>query len=650
MGSAVSTPDGSVASASSRTAVQASAAGAGASTIAVTFSGWLGVHIPAAGRSARKALVDPMGADVLVAGTYLPSECGTKSACDALWLRLAWLGPFAARSLEPMPTRQQLTQLLAKRMPLWQNVKAAFRANATYEGLNIFTPLLGNARANVLRELLSYERVYMLLRQVEARRARKYERVLFSRLEYRWLAPHPPLAPFFADDDARRTVWAPPPDSSGFNDRHAVMARASAPIYFRRLSALFSPRVLARFTLSELVSLGPEQFLAEVLARDGDYRAQLARAMQGGRPLRPPRLRRGEFPLPAFLACCHNHSVRCWNRKCYAQRRGVGSGVGGGDVLAGRVHGKYRVELRRAVAAWRWLQCAGGGYEAGLRVRPDPVVAHDRLMQLVVPASNRALGIEADVEMHFVNLNRSVAGLPQPPSERDWARRDMQALGATLWGGSPPESPLRRAATACPLSHIRTRLGGADASVGWCAVHAPSDCPAEQHSLLDCAHACARCPTCAALSFSHDQSRCSLHRSGCAPSALLPPAEGPGWDVLHLSRAQAARLLDTARPGLQALPVALPGHCGPTADGEEGDCQHGARGSLPLFESTFNLTDELACVRYCALQCARCRFVSISRVARDCSWYAECNVASLALEPAWLRHKTYAVRPRARRA
>ena len=40
-----------------------------------SLSGWLNVTIPADGREARRFLVEPLGADVFVAGTYLPSDC-----------------------------------------------------------------------------------------------------------------------------------------------------------------------------------------------------------------------------------------------------------------------------------------------------------------------------------------------------------------------------------------------------------------------------------------------------------------------------------------------------------------------------------------------------------------------------------------------
>ena len=59
---------------------------------AVLFAGLLGVGIPERGATARRFLVDVLGADVLVAGTRLPSE-----SPDVLWARVSGLEPIAAR-------------------------------------------------------------------------------------------------------------------------------------------------------------------------------------------------------------------------------------------------------------------------------------------------------------------------------------------------------------------------------------------------------------------------------------------------------------------------------------------------------------------------------------------------------------------------
>ena len=57
-------------------------------------------------------------------------------------------------------------------------------------------------------------------------------------------------------------------------------------------------------------------------------------------------------------------------------------------------------------------------------------------------------------------------------------------------------------------------------------------------------------------------------------------------------------------------------------------------------DRTVHIVDVAACLRFCIDSCPRCRFVSISEVGGDCSWYATCH-EPLQTEPQWLRHKTY---------
>ena len=65
-------------------------------------------------------------------------------------------------------------------------------------------------------------------------------RVIFSRLEFRWLAPHPPLALLEPE-----VLWVPSGQNvNGVNDRHAVMHRMHAPTYFGRWELLLSDQLL----------------------------------------------------------------------------------------------------------------------------------------------------------------------------------------------------------------------------------------------------------------------------------------------------------------------------------------------------------------------------------------------------------------------
>lgn len=92
---------------------------------------------------------------------------------------------------------------------------------------------------------------------------------------------------------------------------------------------------------------------------------------------------------------------------------------------------------------------------------------------------------------------------------------------------------------------------------------------------------------------------------------VQPSVEGEG-EATEQHRTAAKRLL--------TLPRARPGYCAPTDFEQPGDCTSGASGSWRL-GPRFNVS---ACMRRCALECSRCRYVTISLVDLDCSWYATC--------------------------
>jgi hypothetical protein len=76
------------------------------------------------------------------------------------------------------------------------------------------------------------------------------------------------------------------------------------------------------------------------------------------------------------------------------------------------------------------------------------------------------------------------------------------------------------------------------------------------------------------------------------------------------------------------------GFCAVTDDNQPGDCQEGgqgpAQGSLPL-PANMSTSWRLAggwCEEQCR-HCSRCRYVSLSRKFRDCSWFARCDLSRL---------------------
>ena len=74
------------------------------------------------------------------------------------------------------------------------------------------------------------------------------------------------------------------------------------------------------------------------------------------------------------------------------------------------------------------------------------------------------------------------------------------------------------------------------------------------------------------------------------------------------------------------------GYCGQTE--QRGDCVNGERGTLSIrWKGGTSLNTSWsdagnACARACR-GCSRCRFISVSRVHGDCSWYYSCNLVRL---------------------
>ena len=79
------------------------------------------------------------------------------------------------------------------------------------------------------------------------------------------------------------------------------------------------------------------------------------------------------------------------------------------------------------------------------------------------------------------------------------------------------------------------------------------------------------------------------------------------------------------------------GYCGETR--ERGDCVAGDKGTLDLSATIFSAgwsKSAAACLVKCKA-CARCRFVSVSLLQRDCSWYATCQMEALAQQVSGFR-------------
>lgn len=118
--------------------------------VAVIFSGYLKISIPERGATARRFLVEPLAADVLVAGSYnRTTDCGGGPHYECLWEGLQGLEPITWRALSPKLTTQDIGALL-NASPHFQTIVKAFQPTRTFHGITNWTPLLGSQRARML--------------------------------------------------------------------------------------------------------------------------------------------------------------------------------------------------------------------------------------------------------------------------------------------------------------------------------------------------------------------------------------------------------------------------------------------------------------------------------------------------------------------
>ena len=147
-------------------------------TVAICFSGLIRLGIPDEGASVRHNLVDALSADAFMAATYTPDDaCATAQGSHTnmqmarsktsrcLLHRVRRAGPFVGVMVRPMLSGARLASLMNRTVPHFTTVKRFYKEERNWNGLNVFTPVLGNDGLSVLREWSDYSRSYQ---QVEA--------------------------------------------------------------------------------------------------------------------------------------------------------------------------------------------------------------------------------------------------------------------------------------------------------------------------------------------------------------------------------------------------------------------------------------------------------------------------------------------------
>jgi hypothetical protein len=322
------------------------------------FTGWYKSDVADHGRQLRNQLIDALGSEVALVLSHFDKDVCASRRAACVRARFRGLEPISFISSERQLSIAELT-LMLEALPIWPKVIGKLNRtcarnengqpsicqfscirdptwSATSSPPNIspyrcrgmsntvLSPVLGdglraNQRSNVLLEFHSQQRSYNALLRMEKDRGSAFETVVFSRLEYTWLRPHPPLEMLRARAVAS-CVWVPfGEDNSGINDRHAVMDRRAAAAYFGRLDMVLNSRKLLRTQLATSRS--------EVWLRDG-------------LDLRQHRVCR--FAGTCFLSCCSNvTAANCWTRKCWERIVFSGSPM--------LLRGKYPEELELAL-------------------------------------------------------------------------------------------------------------------------------------------------------------------------------------------------------------------------------------------------------------------------------------------------------------
>ena len=218
--------------------------------VAICVGGYLELAIPRRGASIREHVLSVMPSDIFVAGTIRGNVTAEKtaSALDGIGA----LAPFAAASVIRMPRPFELRAEL-KKSGHWDDFKLQASKGGSgrfnwqdkaYDDPKMWVPImmspaLGNPNGNTLQEFHYQSRCIDMINSHERQKRGgvRYERVMFTRLEFEWLADHPPLE--MLDPNF---VWVPTgEDNTGLNDRHWIANRRDAEGIFRRWDALTNP-------------------------------------------------------------------------------------------------------------------------------------------------------------------------------------------------------------------------------------------------------------------------------------------------------------------------------------------------------------------------------------------------------------------------
>lgn len=177
-------------------------------SVAVCVGGWLELTYPRNAQSVADNVFSVMPAEAFVAGTLrggIVTAARTSAALAGISALRQW---FARTSVIIMPTPAELRTALegsghfsdyetqaSKGGSGRFDFKRPDSADPTTWVPIMMSPALGNPNGNTLQEFHYQSRCIRMVNEheAEARGGRRYERVMFTRLEFEWLHPHPSL-------------------------------------------------------------------------------------------------------------------------------------------------------------------------------------------------------------------------------------------------------------------------------------------------------------------------------------------------------------------------------------------------------------------------------------------------------------------------
>jgi hypothetical protein len=398
--------------------------------VAICVGGFLELSIPRRGASLREHVLSVMPSDVFVAGTIRGNLTAERTARVLDGIRA--VGPFASTSVIRMPRPADLRAAL-KSSGHWEDFKlqASKRGSGRFNWDDhyfddpttwvpiMMSPALGNPNGNTLQEfhyqsrcidmINAYERSggvssfgaggrsaspdatdggaahSSALAQAERRlrRARpagmRYERVMFTRLEFEWLAPHPPLS--LLDP---KYLWVPTgEDNTGVNDRHWLANRHDAEGAFRRWDALLN-------------GLFHQIFFATTKVRPAFMSSETFNKLH----LQYRKVGVARFPNVAALQCCGTNyaagssaarrGMHCFAKNCHRtpcpRQASLPTPSCGARAVAHSLGHKYEAEGHSAVLHATALSLPG----ARLVPAPDATPARLHIELPPLPVSTRA--------------------------------------------------------------------------------------------------------------------------------------------------------------------------------------------------------------------------------------------------------------------